>query len=298
MRIRVLGSAAGGGFPQWNCGCVLCRDARAGVPGVLARTQASLAVAAEDGAWLLLGVSPEIRTQLEAFPALHPRATRDSPVAGLALANGDLDHVLGLLSLRESHPLRIFATSAVRRGLLDGNVLFRTLDRFPGQSTWTDLPLGEEVPVVPGLALTAVPTPGKVPVHLEGLTAPSPEDSVALVVRSQSRVLVFAPSVASPTPALSRVLLEADAVFFDGTFWAEDEMERAGTGHHGARTMAHWPVGGSGGSLEMLATLPARHRFLIHVNNTNRILRDSSAERAAVRAAGVEVAEDGMELTL
>src|ERR1043165_2563145 len=136
MHIRVLGAAAGGGFPQWNCGCPNCRKARSGSPDVVPRTQESVAVSVDGARWLLLNASPEIRSQIESFSGLHPREPRHSPIAGIVLTNGDLDHCLGLLSLRESHPLTVYATDAVRRGFTESNALYRTLERFPGQVTW------------------------------------------------------------------------------------------------------------------------------------------------------------------
>ena len=166
MLIRVLGSAAGGGFPQWNCGCPNCRGLREGTARATARTQECVAVSADGCDWLLLNCSPEIRQQIESFPPLHPRGPRHSPIAAILLTNGDLDHCLGLLSLRESHPLVIYATDRLRRGFTDGNVLYRTLDRFPGQVTWRSLQLGREAELADvegrpaGLLVEAVAVPG------------------------------------------------------------------------------------------------------------------------------------------
>jgi pyrroloquinoline quinone biosynthesis protein B len=297
VRVRVLGAAAGGGFPQWNCGCAQCRGVRERTFPGRPRTQAGLAVSVDGERWALLGCSPEIRAQLEACPALHPRAPRHTPIAAVALANGDLDHVLGLLSLREAQPLRLFATSSVRRGLVEWNAMLRTLERFPGQSTWTDLLPDAEVELTPGLTAVAVPVPGKLPLHLDGLVPPSPEDNVGLLVRdvARGRTLGWFPTVARATPELLRVLPECDVVCFDGTFWSEDELARTGAGERTAAEMAHWPLGGPDGSLEVLRGLSGR-RLLVHVNNTNPVLRVDGPERAALRAAGVEVAEDGLEV--
>lgn len=295
MRIRILGSAAGGGFPQWNCACSNCRGVREGTLRATPRTQASVAVSADGEDWLLLGCSPEVRAQMEAFSALHPRQRRSTPAIGVALCNGDLDHVLGLLSLRESQPLRIFATPTVRRGLVERNAVLRTLDRFPGQSTWLELVPGVEAHIG-GLTLVAVPVPGKIPLHLEGLAAPSEEDNVGLLVRAADRTLGWFPTVAGPTPALLRALAECDVVLFDGTFWSDDELARTGTGARTAREMAHWPVGGPDGSLDVLARLPAKTRALVHINNTNPLLVDDGPERALALASGVLVAWDGMEV--
>jgi pyrroloquinoline quinone biosynthesis protein B len=297
--IRVLGSAAGGGFPQWNCGCENCRAVRGGSSAFRARTQESVAVSADGHAWFLLNASPEIRAQIESFERLWPRAERHSPIAGLLLTNGDLDHCLGLFSLRESHPLAVHATASVRDGIVKTNVIYRTLERFPGQVTWHDLALGEELPLGDGaLRVTAVPAPGKLPLHLEGVSAPAPDDNVGLVLRDTrtgGRFAYFS-GVAGPSEPLLRALEDAKVVFFDGTFWSSDELIRAGLGTRRAEDMAHWPVGGNAGSLELLARRSGP-TYLIHVNNTNPLLREDGPERLALRRAGVEVAHDGLELT-
>ncbi|HXT97553.1 MAG TPA: pyrroloquinoline quinone biosynthesis protein PqqB [Polyangia bacterium] len=296
----MLGSAAGGGVPQWNCGCQNCREARRGTGAVRPRTQESVAISADGAAWFLLNVSPEIRAQIESFPPLTPREPRHSPLAGLVLTNGDLDHCLGLLSLRESQPLTVYATESVRVGFTEGNVLYRTLERFEGQVTWRALAIGREQPLGDsGLAITAIATPGNLPLHLKSLRPPSAEDNVGLVVRDQrtGKRLAYFSGVARPSPALERALAEADVLFFDGTFWSSDELIALGLGTRRAEEMSHWPLGGPEGSAAFLARQPGR-RILIHVNNTNPILCEGSAERRALEAAGIEVAADGLELAL
>ena len=306
MFIRVLGSAAGGGFPQWNCGCPNCRGLREGTVRAQARTQECVAVSADGAAWLLLNCSPEIRQQIESFPGLHPRGPRDSPIAAILVTNGDLDHCLGLLSLRESHPLVVYATEPVRRGFVEDNVLYRTLERFPGQVTWRTLKLGGDEEIVgpdgrtTGLVVTPLAVPGKPPIHLEHRAPPAPEDNIGVRVREQAtgRVLAYCSAAAAVTDDMRRALDGADAVFFDGTFWSSDELPALGLGTKRAEEMAHLPVGGPGGSLARLADLRARRRVYIHINNTNPMLRDDSAERAQVDAAGWEIAGDGMEVRL
>jgi pyrroloquinoline quinone biosynthesis protein B len=308
VRIRVLGSAAGGGFPQWNCGCDNCRGMRAGTLKARSRTQESIAVSADGESWFLVNASPEIRQQIEDFPGLWPRLPRHSPIAGILLTNGDMDHCLGLLSLRESHPLTVYATSSVHRGFTEGNVLYRTLERFPGQVTWVPLAAGVETPLrlgpdrASGLSVTAIPAPGKRPLHLEGpgTPPPVPEDNVGLLFREPATGarLAYLAAAAGRSPAVDETVGEADCVFFDGTFWSSDELIAAGLGTRRAEEMAHWPVGGDGGSLAWLARSPARRKILIHVNNTNPMLRDDGPERAQVLAAGVEIAHDGLEITL
>jgi pyrroloquinoline quinone biosynthesis protein B len=299
MRIKVLGAAAGGGFPQWNCGCPNCRDVRSGALPARPLTQECVAVSADTGRWILLNASPEIRAQIESCPELHPRGPRHSPIAAILLTNGDLDHCLGLLSLRESHPLVIYATERVRRGFTEGNVLYRTLQRFPGQVTWRALEPGRETEL-DGLAVKAVPAPGKPPIHLEGSGTADPGDNVGLVIqdRRTGKRLAYFSAAAAITPAMMAALDAADCVFFDGTFWTSDELIALGLGDKRAEQMAHLPVGGPDGSLRALAGVRATKRIYIHINNTNPLLRPHSPERTEAEAGGWEIAYDGMEVNL
>jgi pyrroloquinoline quinone biosynthesis protein B len=304
LYLRVLGSAAGGGSPQWNCGCANCTAIRAGHASVQPRTQASAAISADGQQWFLFNASPDIRAQIEAFPALHPRRLRDTPIGGIALNNGDVDACLGLFILREDQPLVLYASEAVERGLREHNALTRTLERRPGQLTWHRLRSGEAVPLVgaagpSGLTLEPVAVPGTVPLHLKGLAEPSADDNLAFVVRDgRGKSLVYAPTVASLTPLLDERIRAADAVVFDGTFFRDDELTSLGLTTRSARDMAHWPLGGAEGSLAWLAQLPCRRKLLTHINNTNPILRAGSPERDALAAAGVEAAHDGLEVEL
>ncbi len=293
MRIRVLGASAGGGFPQWNCGCGNCRKARAGSPDVVPLTQECVALSADGERWFLLNASPEIRSQIEAFSALHPRGPRHSPIAGIVLTNGDLDHCLGLLSLRESHPLTLYATDEVRRGFTEGNVLYQTLERFPGQVTWKDLrgDLGD------GLSVEAIPAPGKSPVHLEKTQKTKEGDNVGLLIhdRKTGKRLAYFSAAGGITSAMRSAMEGADCLFFDGTFWSSDELIAAGLGSKRAEEMAHLPVKES---LEALRTIKTKRRIYIHINNTNPMLDRSSAERRQAEALGWEIAQDGMEFVL
>jgi pyrroloquinoline quinone biosynthesis protein B len=306
VRIRVLGSSAGGGFPQWNCGCVNCRGVRDGTIRAHPRTQESVALSADGRAWFVVNASPEIRAQIESFPPLHPREPRHSPIAAILLTNGDLDHCLGLFSLREGHPLVVYATERVRSGFVDGNVLFRTLQRFPGQVTWRVVKLGREEDLAgrdgapTGLTVEALAVPGKPPLHLMDTSASDPEDNVAFVIREAStrRSLVYASAVARVSPAVADAVDAHACLFFDGTFWSADELPVQGLGTKRAEDMAHVPIGGDAGSLRALARIRTPRRVYIHVNNTNPVLREDSAERAMVDAAGWDVAHDGMEITL
>ncbi|HWA76813.1 MAG TPA: pyrroloquinoline quinone biosynthesis protein PqqB [Polyangiaceae bacterium] len=305
MFVRVLGSAAGGGFPQWNCGCKNCVGVRSGKVRALPRTQESVAVSADGEQWFLLNASPEVRQQIESFKGLHPRSLRDTPITGVLLTNGDLDHCLGLLSLRESQRLVVYATERVRRGFVDGNVFYRTLERFEGQVSWHRLRFGVREPLLgvdnkpSGLTVAAFSLPGKPPLHARDASRDL-EDNVGLSIADErtSGVLAYLPGVAGPGQSVTDAVVGATAVFFDGTFWSSEELVELGVGERRAEDMAHWPLSGAGGSLEFLRKLPAKRRVLIHINNTNPILREDSAEREVVRAFDVEVAHDGMELSL
>jgi pyrroloquinoline quinone biosynthesis protein B len=306
MKIKVLGSAAGGGFPQWNCGCPNCSGVRAGALQARARTQESIAVSADGDSWFLLNASPEIRSQVESFAGLHPRGPRDSPIQGILITNGDMDHCLGLLSLRESHPLQIYATEQVRRGFTEDNSLYVTLQRFTGQVTWRDLKLGQVEDLKrldgrsSGLEVQALAVPGQPPLHLRGRFAPGPEDNVAFRIRDRAngRTLVYLSGVAAVTAAVLAAIDGTQCMFFDGTFWAADELIALGLGDKRAEDMAHQPIGGAAGSLAALAQIKVPQRYYIHINNTNPILREDSAEHAFVKAAGWQVAYDGLEFEL
>ncbi|MDB6036134.1 MAG: Coenzyme synthesis protein [Verrucomicrobiales bacterium] len=306
MKVRVLGSAAGGGFPQWNCGCRNCDGVRQGTLNAKPRTQESLAISPDGKHWYLINASPDIHRQIQEFPSLWPKETRGSPIEGIILTNGDMDHCLGLLSLRESHPLVIYATAAVMRGFTAGNPMYRTLERFPGQVTWKLLSIGIEQSLTlsrnreSGLSIVAFPAPGKRPIHLAGSEPVGPEDNIGLYVREAGATpaLAYFPSVAGHSGPLAEALQGATAILFDGTFWSEGEMQEAGVGNAQARDMAHWPTGGIQGSLAFMAGLAPRRRILTHINNTNPILREDAPERAEAKSAGLEVAWDGMEFSL
>ena len=302
VRAIVIGSAAGGGFPQWNCGCPNCVGVREGRAGLEGRTQDSLAVTADGERFALVNASPDILAQIKATPALWPRAPRHTPIGAIILTNGDMDHVLGLFSLRESQPLALYATPPVWKGL-EASILVRTLKRFEGQVVFRPLVIGEDVELRDaagaslGLRVRPFAAPGKLPVHLVGHAAESPEDNVGLSIRDARRADAPALAYAAACASASGIPLEGHAaVLFDGTFFREDELVRLALSKAVAKDMAHVPIGGSRGSLEALASLRTRKIFT-HVNNTNPILDRASEERRAVEAAGWEVAFDGMEIT-
>lgn len=302
MRARILGSAAGGGFPQWNCGCPHCQAARHASPDVEARTQDSVLVTTDDGrSAYLLNASPDVGVQIARTRELHPRGVRHTPIVAVVLTNADLDHSLGLLSLRESQPFTIYATREVEAHLRERNAIFRTLERSRHPVAWrtleleraVSLPLADGRPS--GIELTAVAVPGKVPKHLEGIAEPSPGDNVALLVREGDASLLYASSVAS-LDGFTRYARAATCLLFDGTFYSSNEFERFGIEGGRAEDMAHLPVGGTHGSLNGLHSLPVKRRIYTHLNNTNPMLLASSSERETVRRAGWEIAFDGMEL--
>jgi pyrroloquinoline quinone biosynthesis protein B len=248
--------------------------------------------------------SPDIRQQIESFPELHPRAPRHSPIAAIVLTNGDLDHVLGLFSLRESYPLVVYATEAVWRGLVDHNALMRTLRRFQGHVTWRPLVPGVETAISgvgdepTGLFIMPRAVKGKIAVHLEGVVESSPDQNVGLWMRAaRGRRAAYVSAVASVDDVAPHTA-GLDLLLLDGTFWSSDELSRPGLSKNRAEDMAHLPIGDPGGTLSRAAHLAARRRIYTHINNTNPILVEGSAEREAVIKAGWRIAADGMDLTV
>ncbi len=305
MRVRVLGSAAGGGFPQWNCNCANCHGVRGGTIPARPRLQPGVALSGDGRRWFLLGASPDVRLQIESFPPLLPKSgVRGTGLAGVLLTGADLDQVLGLLVLREGLAAVIHATAAVRRALIEGLRLDDILCCYCPLE-WREPP-GEPAPLrdaggePSGLHYQAFPVPGKPPRYREGRADASPGDTIGyrFVDERTGGRLVFLPSVAAWEDAVAAAVQDCDAVLFDGTFWDEDEMVRTGAGSLRAAQMGHLPVGGPDGSLARLAPLPIRHKVYVHINNTNPILREDSPERRAVEGAGVAVGWDGMEFTL
>jgi pyrroloquinoline quinone biosynthesis protein B len=259
-------------------------------------------VSATAGTWVLCNASPDIRRQIEEFEELHPAAARHSPVSAVILTNGDLDHVVGLFTLRESYPFTLYATEAVWRGLVDHNVMMRTLRRFEGHVTWHPLVPGTETPVLDargaptGVFVTPRAVKGKIPIHLDGVVADSPEQNVGLWLRDATRATAAYVSAAAELGEVAAHVDGVAALLLDGTFWSSDELSRPGLSKSRAEDMAHLPIGDRGGSLEQTPRLAARRRIFTHINNTNPILMEGSAERRAVEDAGWEVAWDGMEI--
>jgi pyrroloquinoline quinone biosynthesis protein B len=309
----VLGAAAGGGFPQWNSAGPGCQRARAGDPAAPARTQTSLAVSGDGGRrWALLNASPDLPAQLRATPALHPRpgpgAVRHSPIAAAVLTGAEADTIAGLLSLRERHAFALYGAEPALAVLAE-NPIFGVLD--PGLVPRRRLPLGEAFELADaagaglGLRVEAFAVPGKVPLFLEAAGGADPGRADAgetiglrLSAGEGGEALFFIPGCAAMTEALGERLRGAACVFFDGTLWRDDEMLRAGAGTKTGARMGHMSLDGPAGTMAAFAGLGVRRRVLIHLNNTNPVLLADSPERAAVEAAGWEVAFDGMELRL
>jgi pyrroloquinoline quinone biosynthesis protein B len=304
VKIRVLGAAAGGGFPQWNCNCPNCSGLRAGTLRARPRTQSSIAVSSDGVSWVLVNASPDLLQQIRDFPALQPaRALRDTGIRAVVLVDGQIDHTTGLLMLREGKPLEIWCTEAVHEDLTTGNPLFNILGHYCGVD-WRPLPLrdgdGFVIDGIDGVRFAAVPLASKAPPYSPHRDDPHEGDNVGLEItdtRTGGR-LFYAPGLAEIGPRVAACLARAHAVMVDGTFWTDDEMIRLGVSKKRARDIGHLPQSGAGGMLDVLAPLPAARKILIHINNTNPILDEDSPERAQVERAGVEVAYDGMELAL
>ena len=298
MRIIVLGSAAGGGYPQWNSACPVGQRAWRKDPAAPWRTQCSLAVSADDQYWVLLNASPDLRQQILETPALHPKQTpRHSPIAAVVLTNGDIDHVSGLLTLRESQRFDLYASGAIL-DVLAANPIFNALN--PAYVARNPLTLGEAISVA-GLEILPFAVPGKVALYLERgepVIGEESEDTIGLEIRAGDQAFFFIPGCAAITEGLAARLAGAPLVFFDGTLWTNDEMVRGATGVKTGARMGHMSVSGPDGSMAAFAPLQVGRKVYIHINNTNPMLLGDSPERSAVQEAGWTVAHDGMEVSL
>ncbi len=291
----VLGSAAGGAFPQWNCRCPVCDLAWNGDPRVRMRTQAGIAVSAGDGRWTLINVSPDLGQQIRATRALHPREWRGSPIDAVVLTGAEIDQIAGLLSLRESTPFTLYATAASHAAVAD-NAMFDALTMMKKCA----VDPGGCFMLSGGIEATLFTVPGKVPLYLEGENPETDGESAANVgieLACGGARLVFVPGAAAVTGAMRERFARADAVLFDGTLFTDDEMLRSGLGKKTGRRMGHMPIDGEDGSLRAFEGIAAR-RIFIHINNTNPIHIAGSPEHRKIEAAGWQVAEDGMEIVL
>lgn len=293
----VLGSAAGGGLPQWNCNCVNCAEARNPHSGLLAQTQSSLAVSVDGGTWCVFNASPDIRQQIFQTTALHPRSLRDSPIASIVITNADVDHIGGLLTVREKQPFDLYSTAAIGN-VIDQNPVFRVLD--PAHVRRRTIRLDETFSPLDGLRARIFAVPGKVALFLEqgepelGVEG---EQTIGIEFLIGAKRAYYIPGCATLPDWLAERIRGADLVFFDGTVFTDDEMIAAGTGVKTGQRMGHMAISGDDGSLAALTRLDIGRLIYVHINNTNPIWR-SGPERAAVEAAGAAVAFDGMEITL
>lgn len=299
MRVVILGSAAGGGLPQWNCRCPICTLARSEPDRVRPRTQSSIAVSADGSDWLLINASPDIRQQLFDNPQMHPReGLRHSPIRAVLLTNGDVDHVAGLLTLREGQPYTLYAT----RGILDSVNANRVFDVMAdGVVARQPIGMDQRFEPLPGLSVTLFPVPGKVPLWLEDETmeiGAETETTVGALIEAGGRRLAYIPGCARVTDGLRERIAGVDALLFDGTVLHDDDMIRAGVGTKTGWRMGHVPMRGDGGSIDALAGVEIGRRIFVHINNTNPVLQPGSPERAQLEAAGWELARDGMEIIL
>jgi len=303
----VLGAAAGGGFPQWNAASEACRRARAGDPAAPSASQASIAVSADGVRWSLINASPDLRQQIEATAALHPREVlRSSPIAAVLLTNGDVDAIAGLLVLREGTPFALLAHPDVL-AILGANPVFEVVSRslVPRRPLAHDEPLAltDAAGRPLGIDVTAFAAPGKVPLYLEREAEPIAGDiesglTLGLELRCAGRRVVYLASCAAVTEAIRARAWNADVLFMDGTLWCDDELPRAGAGAKTGRRMGHVSMDGPDGAVARLAGVPTGRRIFIHVNNTNPALLADSPQRAVLARAGWEVAHDGMEICL
>ena len=309
MLVSILGSAAGGGFPQWNCNCRNCHDLRAGKLHGKSRTQTQVAVSNDGQAWFLLNTSPDLRLQIEQTPSLQPRSgIRDSPISGVLLTSADIDQVAGLLSLRELQPFAVYCTPSLRRILREDNSMFGMLNRIAQQVCWKEISLGESFPLLTaasenvGLCCQVISLAERYPLYVspERIATLAVEEAslgAMITARSGGR-LAYLPAVPAISSDMLRMLESADVILFDGTFWTDDELIRVQGSGATAREMGHVPVSGPDGTIRALEKLQQPRKIFVHVNNTNPMLDESGPEYATVVEAGWEIAEDGWQFQL
>lgn len=304
MRIRVLGSAAGGGFPQWNCNCVNCSGVRAKQINALPRTQSSIAISEDNKNWVIINTSPEILQQISAFSDLTPSyPARNSAIASVILTDSQFDHCSGLISLREGKTLDVYSTEAVYQDLTEVFPLFKLLNCYCGidhHQITTQEGIPFQVKGAESLSFYAIATASKAPPYSPDRNCPREGSTIALFIvnHKTNAKLLYAPNVFKITPHLFNLMQSADLILIDGTFWLENEMQLQGLSQKLAADMGHLPLAGKGGLIEVLNQLEKPRKILIHINNTNPILNEDSTERAVLKGFGIEVAFDGMDITL
>ena len=302
MEVILLGTAAGGGFPQWNCWCPSCRVARSEPRRAVPRSQSSAAVSADGRRWFLLNASPDVREQLTRLPTVAPEGSRHVPVEGIVVTDAELDHTVGIVLLREARQLQLCATASVIRVLEEDSRILPVTRAFAEVKVTAMVPESEVALCYrdggsSGLSVESFVVPAGPPRFAR---EEMPGHTVGLVVRDRATggTCAFLPGCGDLDPELLQRLSGVDLVLFDGTFWTDDEMIRLEIGDRTARQMDHLPISGPGGSLERLAALPARQKVYSHINNTNPMLLEDSAERALVESRGLRVGADGMRFTL
>jgi pyrroloquinoline quinone biosynthesis protein B len=310
MRIKILGSAAGGGFPQWNCACRNCRGLRDKTLRAKPRSQTQIAFSPDSKVWFLVGASPDLRSQILGFPALAPAAgDAPSPFAGVFLASADVDSVMGLLHLREFQPFFIFSTTSLQRIFKKENKIFNVLDRAEPPVRWQSLSskgrlgchLTESPGEAPAFVCSTLPLGGGYPDYVSDelrRTLPAEEASIGFVFEQRGKTLFVAPSLPGTNSEWTKAAASSDLTLVDGTFWSDDELIRTGRSKRTAREMGHLPLSGPAGVLAQFPPHATGRRVLIHINNTNPILDEDSPEHRAVLDAGFEIAYDGMEFEL
>jgi len=297
MHVRILGSAAGGGFPQWNCNCRGCTAARDPGAPARARTQSSIAVRAAGGRWYLVNASPDLRQQLAELPAVGADSLRSTPLAGIILTDAEIDHTAGLLLLRESaEPLEVYSTAAVREALTRYYPVLTMLERYCGVR-WHALEPGAPVVLDGVLEVDLFPSGGDAPLYVPEGAGDMTASGLTIRDLETGGVVTYAPALETIDDEIAARLGASDCAIVDGTFWEKDELVSLGLATRDALAMGHMPLSGDGGSLALLEALPTR-TILAHINNTNPILIEDSAERALVAAGGIDVAHDGIEIEL
>jgi len=304
MHIHVLGSGAGGGFPQWNCNCENCKGVRAGTIKASARTQSSIAVSADGVNWILFNASPDIKKQLDDFPPFQPaRLVRDTAISAIVITDAQIDHVTGLLTLREHNkPWEIYCTDAVKDDLTTGFPVFNILGYFRGinhheiatdQSIFT-------IPTAAGIEFTAVPLLSNAPPYSPRRDKPVPGDNIGMHIKDTrtGKSLFYAPGLGVAEPHVLEYMRNADCILVDGTVWTDDEMSKEGISNKRASEMGHLDQSSDGGIMSILNAMEKPRKILIHINNTNPILNEDSSQRATLNKAGIEVAYDGMDIIL
>ncbi len=303
MKIRVLGSGAGGGFPQWNCNCHNCHRLRHHEMNGTARTQSSIAVSSDDRNWLLFNTSPDIRAQLESFPAIQPQeGVRDTGIKAILLIDSQIDHSTGMLMLREGKPLQVYCTEMVRQDLSTGFPLFKMLEDYCSIEHHP-VPLDGDsftIPSIDDLRFYSHSLKSKAPPYSPHRHDPHDGDNIGVVIEqiSTGKKVYYAPGLGEIEPHVMSAMQEADCLLVDGTFWTDDEMGQQGISPKKAREIGHLPQSGPGGMIEVLSGVPETRKILIHINNTNPILDDDSGQRKQLAEEGIEVACDGMEIIL